>query len=461
MGFYKEDKQSMRNLVIVGGGLAGVLTAKSVLSQMEEWKVTLIEDPQYRGKGGIKGESLTPSFVSFVQEQIGHEKTEEWLAYSKAAAKVGTKFEGWGRESLYLSQDMNRREAMPFETWLKHSKTSKDPRKDLLSINKLCFPAVAMMEDNTCPSVDVSSPRTREEQDWSVNLDASQLAEYLLQDLHDCYHTPRFKYVASPILEVVVSPTGVQSIEVQGGSVKGEVYVDASGTGRVLVGAIGALVEDQSHRFINDRAIYGTVPCPHKINHVRSLTATSGWIWEIPLQHETSVGYVYSSKFISEEDAVIELEKEYPDIVGAKLIPFSPDQVPMPWTKNVVALGVAQGFVDPLAANVLLQTKTHIQALIRELHSPALGYVSAAKFNKACNDHREAITSFVELHYRGCVRRDTEYWRFVTAIPHISKGMENFLSHYTDNINGRQFDWVRWVVLAAGLRVLDLDDLKG
>ena len=452
----------MRNLVIVGGGLAGVLTAKKLLNENKEWKVTIVEDPKYRGKGGINGESLTPSFVAFIQEVLGYGDTSKWLARSNAAIRVGGRFKGWGLEDIFIPQDMYRDSALPLKTWMKHSKPSKSQRKDLLGINALCFPAVGLMERGECPAFDVNSRQVREKHDWSVNLDASLLAEYILEDLHDSHRTTRFVYINKPVESVEVSEEGrILSIEVPGESIIGELYVDATGLSRSLRKSTGTDLEDCSDRFPNNRAVYGKVPGSSELNHVLSTTAGSGWLWEIPLQCETSVGYVYSSKFLSDEAALKELKLSYPGLEDSKLAKFTPSRLISPWKGNVVAIGAAQGIVDPLEANVLLQTKTHIQTLVDELKAPVLGSIQEAKFNRVCYDHWNAVISFVELHYRGCIRRDTKYWRYVTQIPQVPKGMEDFLVYYTSKIDEREFDWEKWFIIAAGLQLIDVDKLKG
>jgi tryptophan halogenase len=189
------------------------------------------------------------------------------------------------------------------------------------------------------------------------------------------------------------------------------------------------------------------------------VTATNGWMWEIPLTTKTSVGYIYSNKFITKEEAIKELMKEYPEVPykDIKAISFDPFILDKPWVDNLISIGLGQSFIDPLQSSILLQTRTHLTSLIEALKSPnPLGYVQIDKFNRMCTDHRDAFLAFIELHYRGCIRRDTKYWRYVTSIPHISKGASDFINYGNTYINNRPLDWEKWHILAAGLELIDL-----
>ena len=104
----------MKTLVIVGGGIAGSLLARSILNTCKHWKVTLIEDPKFKGGGGIQGESVTSTMVQLLREQLGEENTRDWMQYSDATLRVGGKLSGWGknlsifRKIFYLNPKLRK-----------------------------------------------------------------------------------------------------------------------------------------------------------------------------------------------------------------------------------------------------------------------------------------------------------------------------------------------------------------
>ena len=442
-------------IIIAGGGLAGTLTAKCLLKDFKDFNITLIEDPKYKGKGGVQGESLSSTFVGLLQHYLGEENTTEWLKYSDATIKLGMKYVGWGEDDIYIPQQILPNCSIPFEFVLGSNEIYD---YDLNSIYGDCFPAKIFMENGYLPEIDYNSLKEKNINDWSAHLDTSKLTEYISNTLEN---EERFNYVSSSIDEVIVEDNVVKNILAGGESIDGDLYIDATGISRVLIKNLNPEIEYYNDIFLNDNAVYGKVKFDKIENYTSAITASSGWIWEIPLHSKTSVGYVYSSKFISKEDAIDELKSKYPEITDIKTLKYTPHLVKTPWISNVVCIGISQGFIDPLEGSVLLQTKKHILKLIDILgNGRPLGYIQREMFNKFSSDVLRDFTSYIELHYRGCLKEDTEYWKRVINIPHISDGLSNFINYKEKKIEFRDIDWEKWLLFSIGTKILKPYEFK-
>ena len=435
----------MKNLVIVGGGLAGSLLAL-IVAKKTSCNVTMIESSQFIGKGGIGGESLTPSIVGMLSEVLPNIK--DWLTYSDAYLKWGSKLVGWGPEDIYIPQyvgkDCRYNHNIPLFL-------SEHPDASLSDIYKHCTPAVAYMRKGI---LNVSES----EEDWSVNLDSGKLTEYIIKELG---RLSSFKRLTVEKYTPIIKDGKVHKIAIDpGGEVKGDLYVDATGPSRGLISCMEGLeLKDVSDVFINNAVVHGYIK-PLTDNHITSYTGAAGWQWCIPLSGRASVGYVFNSSFISKEEAADELSYAFPGVRDLSHMQFKPTRLRNPWIANVVTIGSGQGIVDPLQANILLHTKIHINSILDFLNSGAgVSSIQAYKFNIACNDAWEGMASFLELHYRGCSRRDTKYWRHVTSLPVSGSPLRGFLGYNTKEYNNRGFDWEKWSILAKGLRVLNNEDL--
>lgn len=433
----------MENIVIIGGGLVGSLLALKILKETKH-RVTMIEDPTHIGKGGIGGESLTPSFIHLVLGVVP--SITECLAYSDAFLKWGNVLKNWGEEDIYIPQFVYK------DTPYNHNISKyleENTSSSLEDIYANCTPAVEYMRSN---NLSVNGGL----EDWSVNLDSGKLTEYLQPLLEGNINFRHIKGVAQP---EVLNNT-ILNIKVNGEEVTGYLYIDNTGVSRKLISKLDNLEYlDLKGSFINNSAVYGSIDPTHK-PYVTSRTATSGWVWEIPLESKTSVGYVYCSEFIKKSKALQELKTLYPNVRDTVSIKYTPTRLTTPWVSNVITIGSGVGIVDPLEANILLHSKLHIEEIMKflKLNAP-VSYIHSEKFNTACNDAWEGMSSFLELHYRGCLRQDTKYWNHVTNIPKMSRGLKGFINYNTCKSGYRNFDWEKWAILALGLKVLSTKDL--
>jgi tryptophan halogenase len=214
-----------------------------------------------------------------------------------------------------------------------------------------------------------------------------------------------------------------------GRTLTADLYIDASGFRKILIEKV---MKSEFLSFgdvlMNDRALATRVPyidIEKELASVTNCTAIeNGWVWDIPLFTRRGTGYVHSSKFADREQAEKDFRKHLSIRLGEKKaeeLEFNYIEIrhgvqKEPWVKNVCAVGLALGFIEPLESTGLLTTHENIMRLESAL-SKRNGYINQFDidgWNFAAREELEGFKQFVSLHYAMSERSDTEYWRHVT-----------------------------------------------
>jgi tryptophan 7-halogenase len=224
---------------------------------------------------------------------------------------------------------------------------------------------------------------------------------------------------------------------------------------------LGVEFEDWSRWLPMNRAC--AVPCERKLALTPYTISTArpfGWQWRIPLQHRVGNGVVYSSEFASDEAAercLLEgLEGE--PLAPVNRIKFTAGRRRTPWHKNVVAIGLASGFLEPLESTSIYFIQSSIQRLIRYFPDAGFAPVCAQAFNKEASREVEDVRDFLILHYHATERDDSALWRYVKAmqIPDsLQERIELFRERGQLNLAAEElFQSTSWhaVLLGQGIR---------
>ena len=197
--------------------------------------------------------------------------------------------------------------------------------------------------------------------------------------------------------------------------------------------------EDWSRWLPCDRAL--AVPCeavPELLPITRSTAHRAGWQWRIPLQHRTGNGHVYSSSFISEDQAAKVLldNLDGKPLSLPRLIPFWPGKRRRLWNRNCVAVGLASGFLEPLESTSIHLIQSTLLRLLRLFPHRGVDPAEVAQFNRSADFEYERIRDFIILHYKANERDDAELWRYCRNMP-----IPDTLSHKIElfRANGRIF----------------------
>jgi tryptophan halogenase len=208
-----------------------------------------------------------------------------------------------------------------------------------------------------------------------------------------------------------------------GRRIEGDLFVDCSGFRSILLGQeLGVAWEDWTHWLPCDRA--AAMPCTHASEDIRPYTTATamlaGWRWQIPLQHRMGNGYVFSSAHISEEQAcdAIRAAAEGTPLAEPRLLKFRPGRRAQSWSHNVIGVGLASGFLEPLESTSIYLAQMAITYLI-ELF-PAAGAPidprDRAEFNRLVDMEYDRVRDFLILHYHATTRDDSEFWNHVRTM---------------------------------------------
>jgi len=258
---------------------------------------------------------------------------------------------------------------------------------------------------------------------------------------------------ADGFIEAVVLASGER--------VSGDLFIDCSGfRGLLIEQTLHAGYEDWSHWLPCDRAI--AVPCANvgpPTPYVRCTARAAGWQWRIPLQHRTGNGYVYSSRYISDDEAAATLLKNLDGraLGEPRMLKFTAGQRKQPWIKNVVSVGLASGFLEPLESTSIYLIQSAIARLISLFPRADFDPVLIDRYNAQAAFEIERIRDFIILHYCATERDDTPFWNYCRTMP-LPKELADNIRLFRDS--GRfyrnaeeMFAVTSWVQVMLGQRI--------
>lgn len=407
----------LEHVVIVGGGTAGWLTAGILAAdhrahERDGLRVTLVESPTKPILG--VGEGTWPSLRDTLQ-RIGLPETE-FICRTKASFKQGSRFDGWvdgAPGDSYLH---------PFD-----APPSQDD-VDILSLWRAAPPGTSFADAVSAQARVCAAGRAPKQPqtpefaavtNYSYHLDAPAFAE-LLQE--HCTVRLGVNHVLADIVAVEREPDGsIRALRTgQGGLVSADLFVDCTGSRALLIGEFPeAERTDASDILFNDAALAIHVPDNGPIQSQTNATAMpAGWIWDIALQSRRGVGHVFSMRHMSAERAREALAAYVgrttngasPGAEDARLIRFRSGYRETPWVGNVLAVGMSQGFVEPLEASAIVMIELSAVMLSDLLPPRRSGLAPASRrFNERFGYRWARIVDFLKLHYI-LSRRHEPYW---------------------------------------------------
>jgi tryptophan halogenase len=407
-------------VVILGGGTAGWMTAAGLRRQLrpEDYQVTLVESEEI-GTVGV-GEATLPHIKLF-NDMLGLDEAH-FMRATRSTFKLGIEFRDWNRPGdAYLHPFGAFGEPWGGVEFQHHWLRARLAGVQDLPLQEFSFAVAAARSDAfEFPNEDRNSIRST--YSYAYHFDASLYASYLRS-----WAVERgVRRVEGRVRDVNRDPdTGdLTELVLQSGErIAGDFFVDCSGFRSLLLGgAFGVAWQDWSHWLPCDRA--WAVPCGRTgalTPYTRATARRAGWTWRIPLQHRVGNGYVFSSRFVSEDEARDTLLAGLEGGAQGEPRPlrFSPGRRARAWVGNCVGVGLTSGFLEPLESTSIYLIQAAVADLVRLMPRAEARGVDprlAAEFNRLNEMQYERIRDFLVLHYSANSRVGEPFWDYLRSM---------------------------------------------
>jgi tryptophan halogenase len=447
----------IRRIVIVGGGTAGWMAAAALARFVAGAgrRIVLVESEAI-GTVGV-GEGTIPPFLEF-NHQLGLDEAE-YLRATHATYKLGIEFVDWkelGHRYFHQFGEIGRplNGLSFYQAWLKHrDRSSVGPLADY-SMSAVAAANHRFAHSSSNPDEPLSQLA------YAFHFDASAYGQYL-RGHAEKLGTER---IEGRIVEVEQDgETGfVTALRLDNDRrVRGDLFIDCSGFRSLLLGdKLDVQFEDWSHWLPCDRAL--AVPSERNeplLPYTRSTAHLAGWQWRIPLQHRTGNGHVYCSAHMSDEEAgrILIHTLDSKPIADPRLLKFKAGRRVKSWERNVVAIGLSAGFLEPLESTSIHLIQHAVQKLLALFPGRGISPVERDEFNRAMVNSYEPVRDFIILHYHA-TRRTGPFWDHVRTmdLPDTLKHkLELFSEHgRLFRNNNELFDVPSWVAVMLGQGII-------
>jgi len=408
-------------IVIVGGGSAGWMTAATLAKACPNKDITLIESPNTPTVG--VGEST----IGPINNWMGllDIEDEDFMRACDATYKLSIRFQdfykkGGGAFHYPFGSPDTRGCLAGTNEWVLNRIKDGDTEpthtyaewyyRNMLLVNN------NKMTDNK----DDKFVGFNFKQDVAYHFDAIKFGQYLKSN-HAL--NKGVKYIVGDVTDTFVDNNGIKEIMVNGQQpISADLFIDCTGFKALLLDkALKEPFESYEDILPNNSAVATKVPYRNHrqqmVPFTNCIAYDNGWIWEIPLWSRIGTGYVYSDKYISDERAIADF-KEYLKKGNHKIENSEFKTIKMrvgihqrPFVKNVCAIGLAAGFIEPLESNGLYTVHEFLLQLSRILQRDTISRFDRDAFNYKCKDMFRSFAEFVAMHFALTQRNDTQYWR--------------------------------------------------
>ena len=419
----------IKKIIIVGGGTAGWMTAAAIAKVLGEnyCQVNLIESEEISTVG--VGEATIPQIQLF--NRLLDLDEDEFMRKTQGTFKLGIQFVNWtriGQKYLHAFGDVGKdMDAIQFyHYWLKMSQLG-----DIDDLESYTISGAASRQNKFIRPFDAgNSPLSTIA--YAFHFDAGLYARFLRE-----YAEARgVKRTEGKVVDVQLNKENgfIDSVKLESGQVMdADFFIDCSGfRGLLIEGALKTGYEDWTHWLPCDRA--WAVPCESVAPltpYTQSIAHPAGWQWRIPLQHRIGNGHVFSSKFMSEDEArsILLNNLDGKALAEPKLLRFVTGKRKKVWNKNCLAIGLASGFMEPLESTSIHLVQSSIARLMSLFPNKNFDQEDIDEFNRQSDFEVEKIRDFLILHYHVTERDDSDFWNYcrTMSIPEaLTQKIEQF-----------------------------------
>ncbi|WP_434938143.1 tryptophan halogenase family protein [Shewanella sp. HL-SH8] len=401
---------AVKKVVIAGGGTAGWMAAAALTKLMgKHIEVVLVESDEI-GTVGV-GEATIPTLHIF--HRLLGLKEQDIMAATNATFKLGINFENWhdiGKDYLhsfgFLGKDCWACGFQHF--WL------KGKQQGLVSeIGDYCTEHLAARQGRfaVLPNQDYNH---------AYHMDASLYAKFL-RKMAEGNGLTRIEGKIADVLQHD-SNGYIKGLQLDNGQlIEGDLFIDCTGFKALLIeGTLNTGFDDWSHYLPCDSAIaVQTQSVNTPLAYTRSIARESGWQWRIPLQNRTGNGFVFCSKYMTDDEAIDTLMAniEGEPLNKPRVIKFKTGSRRQHWNKNCIAVGLSSGFLEPLESTSIHLIQRSIVRLMQLFPSQGIDITDINEFNQQTKLEVDNIRDFIILHYKVTDREDSRFWRYCKNMP--------------------------------------------
>jgi tryptophan halogenase len=402
----------VRHVVILGGGTAGWMTAAALSKAGENrlFDITLIESDEI-GIIGV-GEATIPT-IHWFNQLVGLDEAQ-FMRETQATYKLGIEFVDWAKPGRRYFHPFGRYGAPPDGPVFLHHfiRARLEGLED--SFEDYSLATQAALAGKFAPPSD--DPRN-----WlstlgsAFHFDASLYARHL-RGLAEGRGVKRVEGKVTGVDQHAETGFVTALTLERGDRLEGDLFIDCSGMRALLIGqTLGSPYENWSQWLPCDRAM--AVPSENvgpPPPYTRSTAEDAGWRWRIPLQHRTGNGYVYSSSFLGDDEAAETLlaKLEGRPLADPRPIRFQIGRRQAAWVKNVVAIGLSAGFLEPLESTSIHLIQSGIAKLLSLFPTKDCDQVVAQQFNRVLAQDYETVRDFLVLHYHATTDKPQPLWEY-------------------------------------------------
>jgi tryptophan halogenase len=421
----------INKIVIVGGGSAGWMTASHLISHFPNKDITLIESKDVP-KIGVGESTQQKVFLWAKSIGIDHNK---FMKETDASYKLSIRFKDFnhvGDEGFHYPFGHQTDAILKggHQDWyLKKQVYPETPNSDF--VNSIYSQMSLIYKNKINTNAFKIFDNFNFERDIAFHFDAIKFAWWLKEK----FAMPKgVKHIESTVIKVNSNDNGVESLDLENGdSITADLFIDCTGFKSLLISeTLKEPFIDYSESLPCNRAWAVQIPYVYKekelLNYTNCTALKNGWVWNTPLWSRIGTGYVYSDKFTTPEAALEEF-KDYlknnthpihapeRDIESLKFndIKFKTGRYDRVWVKNVIAIGLSAGFIEPLESNGLWTVHEYLRILSRTI---SRGYVTGfevAAYNKFAKVMYDGFSAFVQSHYALSQRDDSDFWKYMTS----------------------------------------------
>lgn len=455
-----EMHNRISNITVVGGGSAGWMAAAALATYLgKQASIRLVESEEI-GIVGV-GEASVPHIRRFNTQMLGIDEAE-FVRRTQGTVKLGIEFQDWSRIGDRYTHGFGvigrSMGPLPFhQLWLKLHLSGRAADIGAYS------PQTIMASQGRFARGDGNAPANSPLADiaYAYHFDAGLYARYL-RELAERRGVQRIEGKIVGVNQRAEDGF-IESLRLENGQlVEGELFIDCSGfRGLLIEQTLKTGYVDWTHWLPCDRAMAVPSESVAPVTpYTRSTARKAGWQWRIPLQHRVGNGYVYSSRHLSDDEAATTLlaNLDGKALADPRPLRFTTGMRRKFWNRNVVALGLASGFLEPLESTSIYLAQSGIERLLALFPGRDFNPLLAERFNRESAFEYERVRDFLVLHYHATERDDSPFWahcRTMSIPDSLRETVDLFRSDGRYFRNGEDFFALpSWVQVMLGQRIL-------